>query len=81
MPGSTRYVQGNVVMSQILYLPLVTVPNLPANSTVAQTFAVPGVLPNDTQAKMYNALTPLFNHVTNGDLATDFKSEKFGTNW
>ncbi len=40
---------------------------------------LPGVLPNDTQAKMYNALTPLFNHVTNGDLTTDFKSEKFGT--
>ena len=28
---------------------------------------------------MYNALTPLFNHVTNADLTTDFKSEKFGT--
>jgi acyl-homoserine lactone acylase PvdQ len=40
---------------------------------------LPGVLPNDTQAQMYNALTPLFNHVTNADLTTDFKSEKFGT--
>ena len=30
--------------------------------------AAPGVLPNDTQAQMYNALTPLFNHVTNADL-------------
>jgi acyl-homoserine lactone acylase PvdQ len=40
---------------------------------------LPGVLPNDTQAKMYNALTPLFNHVTNADLFKDFKSEKFGT--
>jgi acyl-homoserine lactone acylase PvdQ len=40
---------------------------------------LPGVLPNDTQALMYNALTPLFNHVTNTDLTTDFKSEKFGT--
>jgi len=39
----------------------------------------PGVLPNDTQAEMYNALTPLFNHVTNADLNADFKSEKFGT--
>src|ERR1700710_734518 len=44
----------------------------------AETLA-PGVLPNDTQAKMYNALTPLFNHVTNADLTTDFKSETFGT--
>src|ERR1700722_19036638 len=39
---------------------------------------LPGVLPNDTQAQMYNALTPLFNHVTNAALTTDFKSEKFG---
>src|ERR1700722_12780687 len=40
---------------------------------------LPGVLPNDTQARMYNALTPLFDHVTNADLTTDFKSERFGT--
>jgi acyl-homoserine lactone acylase PvdQ len=39
----------------------------------------PGTLPNDTQAQMYNALTPLFNHVTNADLNQDFKSEKYGT--
>jgi acyl-homoserine lactone acylase PvdQ len=39
----------------------------------------PGTLPNDTQAQMYNALTPLFNHVTNADLFQDFKSEKYGT--
>jgi acyl-homoserine lactone acylase PvdQ len=31
-----------------------------------------------TQAQMYNALTPLFDHVTNADLFADFKSEKFG---
>jgi acyl-homoserine lactone acylase PvdQ len=31
-----------------------------------------------TQAQMYNALTPLFDHVTNSDLLNDFKSEKFG---
>jgi acyl-homoserine lactone acylase PvdQ len=30
------------------------------------------------QAEMYNALTPLFDHVTSGDLFTDFKSEKLG---
>jgi acyl-homoserine lactone acylase PvdQ len=31
-----------------------------------------------SQAQMYNALTPLFDHVTNADLFTDFKSEAFG---
>jgi acyl-homoserine lactone acylase PvdQ len=31
-----------------------------------------------TQAQMYNALTPLFDHVTNSDLTKDFKSEAFG---
>src|SRR5262245_460494 len=30
------------------------------------------------QADMYNALTPLFDHVTSNDLFTDFKSEKLG---
>ena len=35
---------------------------------------LPGVLPNDTQAQMYNALTPLFNHVTNGDLTAFHKN-------
>src|SRR6202012_5758054 len=37
----------------------------------------PGTLPNDAQARMYNALTPLFDHVTNADLNKDFKSEKY----
>src|SRR3954454_3670373 len=32
----------------------------------------------DTQAKMYDALTPLGDQVTTGDLIADFKSEKFG---
>jgi acyl-homoserine lactone acylase PvdQ len=32
----------------------------------------------DTQAKMYDALTPLFNHVTDADIQADFKSEAFG---
>jgi acyl-homoserine lactone acylase PvdQ len=31
-----------------------------------------------TQAQMYNALTPLFDRVTNANLFSDFKSEKFG---
>src|SRR5215207_6035266 len=32
----------------------------------------------DTQAKMYDGLTPLFDDVTNADLTQYFKSEKFG---
>jgi acyl-homoserine lactone acylase PvdQ len=32
----------------------------------------------DEQAKMYDALTPLFDQVTDGDLVKDFKSERFG---
>lgn len=32
----------------------------------------------DTQAQMYDALTPLFDEVTPADLAKDFKSEVFG---
>jgi acyl-homoserine lactone acylase PvdQ len=42
----------------------------------------PGAVPipagATTQAMMYNALTPLFDHVTNADLFSDFKSERFG---
>ncbi len=30
------------------------------------------------QAEMYDGLTPLFDHVTSGDLTTYFKSERFG---
>ncbi|MGH2866153.1 MAG: penicillin acylase family protein, partial [Solirubrobacteraceae bacterium] len=30
------------------------------------------------QAQMYNALTPLFNHVTSRDLRTDFKPDSLG---
>jgi acyl-homoserine lactone acylase PvdQ len=33
----------------------------------------------DQQAKMYDALTPLFDKVTNADLQRDFKSERLGT--
>jgi acyl-homoserine lactone acylase PvdQ len=32
----------------------------------------------DTQAQMYDGLTPLFDDVTNADLSTYFKSERFG---
>jgi hypothetical protein len=38
-------------------------------------YGVPG--PNaSAQAEMYNALTPLFDHVSSNDLFTDYKSEK-----
>src|SRR5215208_4854869 len=33
---------------------------------------------SDDQAQMYDALTPLFDKVTNADLFKDFKSEKLG---
>jgi acyl-homoserine lactone acylase PvdQ len=40
-------------------------------------YQLPG--PNaDTQAQMYNALTPLFDQVTSSDLFSDFKSERLG---
>ena len=32
----------------------------------------------DQQAEMYNALTPLFNHVTSQDLLADFKPDYLG---
>ena len=32
----------------------------------------------DQQAQMYNALTPLFNHVTKSDLVADFKADPIG---
>ncbi len=39
----------------------------------------PSLLPKEEQqAQMYNALTPLFNHVTASDLQADFKPEPVG---
>ena len=43
MPGGSTAQRGNELFAQVLYLPLVTVPNLPANVTVTQTFTVNGV--------------------------------------
>ena len=40
--------------------------------------AVPPPPQASTQAHMYDALTPLFDNVTNQDLMSDFKSESFG---
>ena len=65
---------------------------LPVSSAIGQEYAdvarniVPsgqygGLVPPpgaDEQAKMYDALTPLFDQVGNGDLDTKFKSAKFG---
>lgn len=47
MPGSTNVLRGNGQFMQVLSIPLVTVPNLPANSTATQTVTVPGVLVSD----------------------------------
>src|SRR3954447_15182071 len=43
-----------------------------------QPGAVPIPTGADTQAKMYDALTPLFDQVSAGDLIADFHSEGFG---
>ncbi|MQA75024.1 MAG: hypothetical protein GEU88_11890 [Solirubrobacterales bacterium] len=40
--------------------------------------AVPPPAGADTQAKMYDGLTPLFDQISNDDLFTYFKSERFG---
>jgi acyl-homoserine lactone acylase PvdQ len=40
--------------------------------------SVPPPAGADTQAKMYDGLTPLFDNVTGSDLTTYYKSEKFG---
>src|ERR1700754_1329134 len=65
---------------------------LSAAPAAAQDFAAPArnIIPSgqygavppppgaDEQARMYDALTPLFDQVTDADLATKFKSERFG---
>jgi acyl-homoserine lactone acylase PvdQ len=43
-----------------------------------QIGALPVPAGADTQAHMYDALTPLFDNVTNAAFAQDFKSERFG---
>src|SRR4051794_37208726 len=40
--------------------------------------SIPPVPGADTQALMYDALTPLFDNVTDADLMSKFKSEQFG---
>jgi hypothetical protein len=41
--------------------------------------SVPAPPQATVQAQMYNALTPLFNHVTQSDLLADFKPDPLGT--
>jgi hypothetical protein len=41
--------------------------------------SVPAPAQATVQAQMYNALTPLFNHVTQSDLLADFKPDPLGT--
>ena len=41
--------------------------------------SVPAPAQATRQAQMYNALTPLFNHVTSANLLTDFKPDKLGS--
>lgn len=43
MPGASTIQRGNEIFAQLIYLPLVTVPNLPLNATATQVIAVPGV--------------------------------------
>lgn len=47
MPVATRAALGNEVFDTIIYLPLTTVPNVPASSTTTQVITVSGVFPGD----------------------------------
>ena len=81
MRGTRLWIAAGVMTSAFLAL-------VPAASAKDPTIIARNILPSgqyglptagaDTQAQMYNALTPLFDHVTPNDLFTDFKSEKLG---
>ncbi len=47
MPGGNRSQLGNELFAQTLYLPAVTVPNVPASSTVTQSITIAGVIVGD----------------------------------
>jgi acyl-homoserine lactone acylase PvdQ len=51
--------------------------NIARNILPSGQFGIP-LMGASTQAEMYNALTPLFDHVTRNELFNDFKSEKLG---
>src|SRR3954454_14047171 len=75
------------VLTSALALPLAPSPAASARDFAGTALNIipsgePGGLPvpagADTQAKMYDALTPLFDQVTPADLTATFKSERFG---
>lgn len=47
MPGGSTIQRGNEIFDQMLYLPAVTIPAIPANSTATQAITVPGVAIGD----------------------------------
>jgi hypothetical protein len=47
MPGSSTAQRGNELFAQVIYVPLVTVPNVAANATASQVVAVSGVQVGD----------------------------------
>jgi acyl-homoserine lactone acylase PvdQ len=79
-------------MSRIAALAVVVAFALPVTPALAKDYAATArnIIPSgqygafpvpagaDQQAQMYDALTPLFNQVTDADLQTKFKSEGFG---
>ena len=79
---------GRVVAGAIVAIGLAVQPASAATQDFAQTArniipsgqygSVPIPPGADTQAKMYDGLTPLFDHVTFDDLTQYFKSERFG---
>src|SRR3954454_11500820 len=75
------------VLTSALALPLAPSPAASARDYAGTALNIipsgqPGGLPvpagADAQAKMYDALTPLFDQVTPADLTATFKSERFG---
>ena len=80
---------GRVVAGAIVAVGLAVQPASAATQDFAQTArniipsgqygSVPIPPGADTQAKMYDGLTPLFDHVTFDDLTQYFKSERFGS--
>ncbi len=74
------------VLALVLGAPLARGATAPTNDAAFAYNIIPSGEPGGfpfpagatTQAQMYNALTPLSGHVTNADIATDFKSEGFG---
>jgi len=79
--GMKRYVAVLVAMGALVVGPAANAATDDAQTALniipsgQHGFPGPGA---DTQAQMYDGLTPLFDNVSNGDLTTYFKSEMFG---